>query len=309
MVLTRRASNAHMEITRWLPNEVIAEIVQAAQLADQASLCRVSHLITYDLSLPILNRAVELRHYDSAGAFCCAIIENPLRGDAIRYFSIPAQIRRKRRLRRDNFHLDNWFGFSLQTSLGELVTKAMKLMHRLEHLVIHLSYASPILMGCTFPRLVTCDIGVSMSPGDMLLPFLQRHPDLTRLRIAVDDGIAIAKGTSISLLHLEHFDEPASLIPALVDSPSLMAEVLERALECGLACLAMEISRSDFRVPPEIQTTFSVDAWAVACPTLQTCCVSVDTADGGPGAWKKVNGNWEPCSRGEFQVQAGLPLD
>jgi hypothetical protein len=96
-----------MDIIRWFPNEVIEQIVQAAPPADRASLCRVSKLI-HDLSLPILNRTVELYEYNSAGAFCCALIENPSRGDAIRSFSVPSAIPRERRLKRDNWHWDNW---------------------------------------------------------------------------------------------------------------------------------------------------------------------------------------------------------
>ncbi|KAJ7852940.1 hypothetical protein B0H14DRAFT_3656196 [Mycena olivaceomarginata] len=264
----------------------------------------------------------------------------------------------------------------------------MDLMHRLQHLVIHLQHASP--MGCTFPRLVSCDIGVS--PGDTLVPFLQRHPHLTRLRIAADDDIAIERGTHITLLNLEHYDGPASLIPALVirqlreawldwhsndiseneverivaalaslttlDFPFLSSHEYTR--DCcgpiisslsrhmpyiktlrmswlkswnepsnattvannnirhfatwlsrftGLTFVSMEISCSGYRVPPEIETTFSVEAWAAACPTLQACCVSLDTADGGPGAWKKVNENWEPCNLWIFRALAGLPVD
>jgi hypothetical protein len=96
-----------MDIIRWFPNEVIEQIVQAAPPADRASLCRVSKLI-HDLSLPILNRTVELYEYNSAGAFCCALIEDPSRGDAIRSFSVPSAIPRERRLKRDNWHWDNW---------------------------------------------------------------------------------------------------------------------------------------------------------------------------------------------------------
>lgn len=90
-------------------------------------------------------------------------------------------------------------------------------MPRLENLVMHYLQSEP--MGCTFPRLATFDIalsGTGMPRWQKLVPFLRRHPNLTRLRIGADEDITVAKGTSISLLRLEHFDGPTTLIRSLV---------------------------------------------------------------------------------------------
>ncbi|KAJ6548162.1 hypothetical protein DFH09DRAFT_1087283 [Mycena vulgaris] len=63
MFLTRRA---YKSISRWLPNEIITEILAASQ-ADQASLCRVSKLF-YALCRP-LGVSVFTAHGDMLRAF------------------------------------------------------------------------------------------------------------------------------------------------------------------------------------------------------------------------------------------------
>ncbi|KAJ7368717.1 hypothetical protein DFH08DRAFT_1071368 [Mycena albidolilacea] len=158
MAKTRSTSKTRVGITWWFPNEVIEEI------------------LIYDLSFPILIRTVILRKYNSAGAFCRALIENPSRADAIHAVTI---------------------GIG---TIEDLVLQAMKLMHRLEHLDIRYSTCRP--MECTFPRLITCDIGLATtyeSRWTNLVLFLQRHPHLTRLRIKADEAIAVPEGTSIPL--------------------------------------------------------------------------------------------------------------
>ncbi|KAF7353954.1 hypothetical protein MVEN_01081800 [Mycena venus] len=73
MVLTRRAYKA---ISRWLPNEVISEIIQAAPPSDQAALCRTSQLF-HALGVPMLYRIVVLCHYESIEGFCSTVLANP----------------------------------------------------------------------------------------------------------------------------------------------------------------------------------------------------------------------------------------
>ncbi|KAJ7757246.1 hypothetical protein DFH07DRAFT_461175 [Mycena maculata] len=204
MVLTRGAYRASRAITRWLPNEVLTEIIRAALQADQATLCRVSKLF-HDLSLPILNRAAYLPLTPGANIivreFCAAIIHNPSREDAIRFFSL-----------RPLFGYWPEWKSSVVPDLSDWLTKAMKSMLRLEHLVIHHYVVSAIQ--CTFPRLVSCDMKFERAvPDATLVSFLQRHPDLTRIRIETCRGIDIPNGTRISWLQLEHFDGPAGLIP------------------------------------------------------------------------------------------------
>ncbi|KAJ6511008.1 hypothetical protein C8R45DRAFT_965887 [Mycena sanguinolenta] len=92
MVLTRRAYRQSMEISRWLPNEVLVHIIQLSSKADQASLSRVSRLF-HDLCLPVLYRIVEIKCDDAVDSFYSAIIKNPSRGDFVRSFATAALYR------------------------------------------------------------------------------------------------------------------------------------------------------------------------------------------------------------------------
>ncbi|KAJ7467476.1 hypothetical protein FB451DRAFT_1401484 [Mycena latifolia] len=83
MVLTRRAYKA---ISRWLPNEIITEIIQAAPQPDQASLCRVSKLF-HGLCLPLLYRVVRLKTRASVEAFCIAVLSNTALTEFVRWFT------------------------------------------------------------------------------------------------------------------------------------------------------------------------------------------------------------------------------
>ncbi|KAJ7511480.1 hypothetical protein B0H11DRAFT_2387366 [Mycena galericulata] len=74
---------------RWLPDELIIEIIQNISKADQANLCRVSKLFR-SLTLPVLNRDVALYVGDGPilDAFCSALLANPARADTIRSFTL-----------------------------------------------------------------------------------------------------------------------------------------------------------------------------------------------------------------------------
>ncbi|KAJ6548171.1 hypothetical protein DFH09DRAFT_1281621, partial [Mycena vulgaris] len=86
MVLTRRGYKA---ISRWLPNEIMTEIIQEAPQNDLASLCRVSKLF-HGLVVPVLYRAVHLDH-DGAAAFCDAILSNPGLAELVRSLTMAAR--------------------------------------------------------------------------------------------------------------------------------------------------------------------------------------------------------------------------
>ncbi|KAJ7612236.1 hypothetical protein FB45DRAFT_875114 [Roridomyces roridus] len=129
MVRTRRAQQQHMQITRWLPNEVLIRIIRDAKRVDQVTLCRVSKLF-HALSWPILYRTVVL-HLDDTGlsAFCYSLIENPERADAIRSFTLKEAKQVAPLLRFDHYAPN----FSPDyDNLGA----AMNLMGSLEHLLL-----------------------------------------------------------------------------------------------------------------------------------------------------------------------------
>ncbi|KAJ6585584.1 hypothetical protein B0H19DRAFT_1110224, partial [Mycena capillaripes] len=72
MVLTRRQDKA---ILRWLPNEIISEIIQAAPTADRAALCQASKLF-HSIGVSVLYRAVDVR-WQSIDAFSRTILSDP----------------------------------------------------------------------------------------------------------------------------------------------------------------------------------------------------------------------------------------
>ncbi|KAJ7100505.1 hypothetical protein C8R44DRAFT_947005 [Mycena epipterygia] len=83
MVLTRRAYRA---ISRWLPNEVVTEIIQAAPQKDRTAICRTSKLF-YGLSVPVLYRVVDIDTHTSLSSFSAAISSNPNLAKAVRSFT------------------------------------------------------------------------------------------------------------------------------------------------------------------------------------------------------------------------------
>ncbi|KAJ7490842.1 hypothetical protein FB451DRAFT_626516 [Mycena latifolia] len=210
MVLTRRAYKA---ISRWLPNEVITQIIEVAPKEDQASLCRVSKLF-HGLCLPVLCRTVQLGHYASASAFCSAIIANPSRGQAVRSLNV---------LRIQYSKL----AVASADAWSELLISALKLMSRLESLSISLHVLSQpyrlTLLQLSFPRLLACTITppyfdddpTGTSDVDWIASFLALHPTLTRVHVATINELAASPPVRISLLNLQHYEGPAGLIPAL----------------------------------------------------------------------------------------------
>ncbi|KAJ7612173.1 hypothetical protein FB45DRAFT_1037095 [Roridomyces roridus] len=85
MVLTRSQAASRMRITRWPPNEVLAELTRLLPKAAQAALCRTSKLF-HALALPILSRSVFLStgRLKALEAFCSGMIQNPERATALR---------------------------------------------------------------------------------------------------------------------------------------------------------------------------------------------------------------------------------
>ncbi|KAJ7777127.1 hypothetical protein B0H16DRAFT_1504422 [Mycena metata] len=169
MVLTRRA---YKSIARWLPNEVISEIIQAAPPCDQASLCRTTKLFE-GLGAPILYRVVNLKRV-SIMAFCSTIASHTSKfAKLVRSFTA---------------HAD--FSYFIQFQLAAL-WKCVKTLLNLERLRIrgYLAYAreAPEWLSLTFPRLIHCELYATSSESreqqGMLASFLLRHPALKSVHI------------------------------------------------------------------------------------------------------------------------------
>ncbi|KAJ7732590.1 hypothetical protein DFH07DRAFT_780887 [Mycena maculata] len=324
MVLTRRAHKAHMIITRWLPNEIIGEIIQNTSKADQATLCRVSKVF-FGLALPILNRDVRLSesHYIAAGAFCSSLIANAARADAIRSLSVVPNLAILEAMEAPP---------TPPNDFCDLLLKSMKLMRRLEHLTVvifngrmHTEFPR-LLQSCTFPRLLTCEAAEShlcfehAPEGD----FLTRHPTLTRLSV-VADALITGSRRPVSHLHwvkiplpnIQYCDGPSDLFPQILTGDLKQARLrwfFEDAAAIERTMISLALSTS-----PDTMLDLSHEYAADICIKTHASYqdlpnVLVWRALGASrvlerynNACRKVNGIWESCTAQEFEVQATLP--
>ncbi|KAJ7490811.1 hypothetical protein FB451DRAFT_1552416 [Mycena latifolia] len=196
MVLTRRAYKA---ISRWLPNEIIIEIIQAASQSDRASLCRVSNLF-HALCLPVLYRIVHLQTRASAEAFGPTILSDTALGPLVRSFTMGHAC---------------FFG----PKLSPLVLDVCKTLSNLEDLSMPIASIPGLreLLLCTFPQLSRCNMKGggewSSKEKDDLVVFLLRHPALTTLYIP---AIYPTLTTRLPLGRLQELKCPAALVPFIV---------------------------------------------------------------------------------------------
>ncbi|KAJ7612244.1 hypothetical protein FB45DRAFT_1118106 [Roridomyces roridus] len=189
MVLTRNGHRARMQITRWLPNEVLSQIIQFAPLADQAVFCRTSKLF-HALSLPIVNRSVcietETLDTDSIAAFCLSMIQNPERAGATREMAVMFN-------NPDREREEANYGKILNTIKLMLNLEDLSLLDYTESLALldHPQGLSSMCSGMAnlnFPHLSSCRLVVASIDEKNHAPimhFLTRHPNLTHLRIWV----------------------------------------------------------------------------------------------------------------------------
>ncbi|KAJ6511017.1 hypothetical protein C8R45DRAFT_1207790 [Mycena sanguinolenta] len=213
MVLTRCAYRESMEISRWLPNEVLADIIQHSPKVDQASLSRVSRLF-HNLCLPVLYSIIEIRHPDICVLFVSAIVENPSRADLVRSFAV-------------DFSHDPTI---LPTPCSDLVLASLKLMPRLDHLFLCAfaldgRHAVILFEEFNFPQLTSCDIwapwgtyGGSLTTkqkSDSVALFLARHSTLKRVHIHPAEMLVPSRSIRASLPNLQCYSGYAALIPTI----------------------------------------------------------------------------------------------
>ncbi|KAJ7684178.1 hypothetical protein DFH06DRAFT_1161 [Mycena polygramma] len=213
MVLTV-TSRAYKEISRWLPNEVVAEIIQHAPKDDQAALCRVSKLFQ-GLCVPALYRVVCLEKYASAMSFYSSLLANPQRGAAVRSFTIS--------------YIDIVWDPGPRSrpppeGLIDPLLNSMRLMLQLEHLTIRDGTLDNSqwfsLLEQTFPQLLSLGIGAPLNnipaeAADKVPSFLARHPGLRRLHIFAAPSV-VAPSVQICLPNLQGYNGPPNLVPWLV---------------------------------------------------------------------------------------------
>ncbi|KAJ7619705.1 hypothetical protein FB45DRAFT_162759 [Roridomyces roridus] len=191
---TRSARKAYMRITRWLPNEVLTEIIHNVPRADLVTLCRVSKLF-HALALPSLNQTVVLqtdtRSWKVLEAFCSAILQSPERADSVRSLSFSS-------------------GYSHRNLPAEdFLIESLLLMRRLEHLVI--SDYRPLGVVSCLARLTFPDLSSFTLKSDACLwkfhieEFMNRHPTITHLCLWLIQGQdTVPKGAPLPKLLCYH---------------------------------------------------------------------------------------------------------
>ncbi|KAJ7489684.1 hypothetical protein B0H11DRAFT_1912688 [Mycena galericulata] len=186
-------------ISRWLPNEVILQVIDAAPKPDQAALCRVSKLF-HRLATPAVYRILELNQLSMVVNFCSAILSNPHLAELVRSLTV----------------IDVRIDAAKAISSG-IILNALKTLLRIEHLSISLSLLSDdnhlrAFLQCTFPRLVSCGIGVTKIT-DLVVSFLVRHPALTSVHL--ETSYKPSTPRRILLPKLQQFYGQVFLVPQI----------------------------------------------------------------------------------------------
>ncbi|KAJ7612162.1 hypothetical protein FB45DRAFT_939998 [Roridomyces roridus] len=211
MVLTRRAHKARMVIARWLPNELLARIIDYAPRPDQAALCRVSKLF-HALTLPVLYREIEIDTTEQPAivieSFCSAMMK-PGRAEVARQFIL-------------TFGTDEEFFSNPVLRLYGGLTGSIRLMHKLEHLhLIDLSTSPPnafsyLFREITFPRLSIFRLGLQTGNKEYsaaLVQFFARHPNITEVCLWMPELPWSTTAVGSCLPNLQQYEGSAEFLP------------------------------------------------------------------------------------------------
>ncbi|KAJ6604044.1 hypothetical protein B0H10DRAFT_2078223 [Mycena sp. CBHHK59/15] len=197
MVLTRRASRC---ILRWLPNELLSDIISLALVADKVSLCRVSRLFNA-LAILSLYRVVTLNSYTQLCQFRAALSNDSTRASVVRTFSMSDTLGDPGS---DDLPETSFYG-------------ALSTMDRVEILELEVSPFDERYMGilrhCTFPRLHDFKYISPISQQKLIQRFLCRHPDLSRLIIGgLDTPVDNTSNLPLPLPKLRYYVGPTSFM-------------------------------------------------------------------------------------------------
>ncbi|KAJ7302375.1 hypothetical protein DFH08DRAFT_1089844 [Mycena albidolilacea] len=176
---------AHADISRWLPDGVISEIIRTAPVYDKAALCRASKLF-HALGIPVLYRVVELERHDSVERFCATVLGNP-------------------------------------SEFAGLPGRLLQILLNIEEILLHdlfLYETRQKLLSSPFPRLIRGTISaineLSSSPQreDTIVSFLIRHPGLESSYI--DERClletSLTPSAPISMPNLQRLRAPPSVL-------------------------------------------------------------------------------------------------
>ncbi|KAJ7736027.1 hypothetical protein DFH07DRAFT_986968 [Mycena maculata] len=199
MVLTHRRSRA---ISRYLPDEVINEIIQNVPRSDLLTLCQLSKLF-HGLAVSALYRVIKLDTFTSIKSFCRAVLSNPRLAASVRSFTARCYQR---------------FGLGRDTDPIALVLRAVKLFFRLEHLVIAIALFKEehrrAFLQWSFPCLVNCSMTLTTSgaTAPLLSSFLLRHPALASFSSSLSN-LKFDAPLPIPLSNLRGLHAPVTLVP------------------------------------------------------------------------------------------------
>ncbi|KAJ7684217.1 hypothetical protein DFH06DRAFT_1462596 [Mycena polygramma] len=270
MVLTRRA---YKSISRWLPNEIISQIIEAASFDDLAALCRTCKLF-HAIGIPVLYRVVRLRG-ESVEAFCSTVLGNtPKFAELVRSFTTDDNVK-------------------LVLEQTPLVLNCVKTLSRIEDISIkgsHLWKARLKVMACTFPHLLRCLVSIkdrhwtSLQQEDTVASFLIRHPALKSVEIIHSWYADSWPSTSarIPLLNLERIRAPPRFLPSILARglKEVRLEWLEKEPAEPIFSILGPMTRSDV---PFVYSNFCrgdqcaeiVDSISRNVPHTKTLCMDI----------------------------------
>ncbi|KAJ7636620.1 hypothetical protein FB45DRAFT_1024725 [Roridomyces roridus] len=164
-------------IFRWLPNEVMSEIISYSSRHEKSVLCRVSRL-SRQLTLTLLYQRVSVDSYEELYRFWESLCCNLENGVHVASFVL--------HLLGDP--LDTQPDFEIPQELDYIIFNAMT---RLETLVLNVPLAdarcTEIFRDCSFPRLSTLQyVASEISCNDVLIPFVAAHRQISQLVIGAD---------------------------------------------------------------------------------------------------------------------------
>ncbi|KAJ7932970.1 hypothetical protein B0H13DRAFT_1953966 [Mycena leptocephala] len=295
MVLTRRQSKA---ISRWLPNEIISEIIQATPCrTDRAALCATSKLF-YGISIPVLYREVDLDSYSCARSFSASIVSNPTLSGSVRSLTFikgegPAWDSRR------------------PIDVSERLLHSLKSLLKLEYLSIDLYLLDEehlcTLLDCTFPYLIDLRL-LEVLEAKHLAPatsFLLRHPQLISLSMPPPEADelpcqiplwtlkSMARDGVPFICSNEYFgDRATAILDALSKHMPRMKTLQLRVLELDSDLRRALFTDIERRLPhfQGLRFLFIEDTDRATLEAFGAACSTLEVYD---NLWRKDDGTWQ----------------
>ncbi|KAJ7244087.1 hypothetical protein C8J57DRAFT_1556055 [Mycena rebaudengoi] len=203
-VLTRRAAKC---ILRFLPNELLTEIIANAAPADQVALCRVSKLFNR-LARRVLYRTLALASPRAVLTCCHSLVSNTELALLVKSFDISAS------------KLD---GYRIYDAI-DLISATLACTANIEALTLVFACGAPSFIECidsrTFPALRRLVLRADLDAEPALLAFLQRHPRIGVLKLfgPAASFAALLSATGVPCLpDLKYLKATAAVFPALLE--------------------------------------------------------------------------------------------